>query len=226
MLLCASVITSLFAWLFDQAILLLYALHVARVHAHGTLRPTTRTVVVASIDAGCAFAVFRWPGMVALVASSSAGLRIDVLTTANMFWDIAIAPVFLVAYVLFSRGVASGRERDSRTVFVQARSPMTVPPPASLRFVLFHVGTGCIGAAGAVAARRAVPRTMTARSPSSTTCARRSTAGFAADPPGVFGAYSWLMTVSGPQAQASVAMTIRISWSVCWELRSLPDAHD
>ena len=109
LLLFVSVITSPYVWLFDELIFLLPVLQVAAFHSRRASRPTAYALFLFALAVVIGFVVLPWDLIVFEVAPTSTGLFRGVLTTPNMFWHILIAPLFLVAFLVFSRAERSRR---------------------------------------------------------------------------------------------------------------------
>jgi len=104
LLLLVSVVTSPYVWLFDQVVLLPAVIQLAATHARGRSRATTTAAILCVSSIALAFATLTWDVIACEAGPMSAGLLRGVLTTANMFWHVAIAPVFLAGFLLFRRG--------------------------------------------------------------------------------------------------------------------------
>ena len=60
-------------------------------------------LVIFALTAVLAFSILSWDVIVADPAAAPTDLLRIVLTTANMFWHVTIAPVFLAGFVVFLR---------------------------------------------------------------------------------------------------------------------------
>jgi hypothetical protein len=108
MVLLVSVVTSPYAWLFDQVVLLLPALQIAVGHGNRPSRRTKRALAVYGAAVVAAFVMLPWNVNVRDVAGAPQGLLREALTTPNMFWHVTIAPVFLAGFLVFCRGESRG----------------------------------------------------------------------------------------------------------------------
>jgi hypothetical protein len=105
LLLFGSVLTAPYAWLHDQVILLPPLLAVAAAHERRASRATRSALLVFAVTAVFAYAILSWDLVVAHAAAPPPNLLRDVLTTANMFWHVTIAPMFLAGFLLVLRRV-------------------------------------------------------------------------------------------------------------------------
>ena len=101
----ASVTASPYTWLFDQVVLLVPVLEVAADRGRCSAGPARRALGVFGAGIAAAFVMLAWNVNIHDTTTGTEGLLRETLTTANMFWHVTIAPVFLAGYALYSRRV-------------------------------------------------------------------------------------------------------------------------
>jgi len=87
------VITSPYAWLLDQVVLLPPVLQLAALHSSRPSRVTKRAAFVYVLAVVVASGVLPWDVLVCQATTGSSGLLREVLTTPNMLWHVTLAPI-------------------------------------------------------------------------------------------------------------------------------------
>lgn len=108
LVLLLSVVTSPYVWLFDQVILFPVMLEVAANAGRGSSRGARRALWLYASAIAVSFVMLPWNVSVRPTSADDAGLLLETLTGADMFWHVTIAPALLAGYLDFRRQTAEG----------------------------------------------------------------------------------------------------------------------